>query len=141
MCDLLDHPNDTEMEAYYENEEFSGFYAAIKEKDILCILYFSIEENKRDHGIGSQILNNIINNHPDCRIIVDVELPEDYADNETQRLSRMHFYHKNGFKDTDIIYKWKNTDYQILIYNGKITYNEYQSFWHSLDKKRQKDMD
>lgn len=139
MDDLIQRSH-TEVIAFYDDGNFVGFYCALLFNDILNILYLSIEENERDHGYGSKLLTLIKQSHLNKRIIVDVELPIETALNESQRLARKQFYYRNGFKDTDIKYTWKDVDYQILVYNGKISEKEYHDFWKNLDSKRQKDL-
>jgi len=118
------------MEACYIDDVFAGFYSAVKSNKIISILYLAIEENMRDKGIGTIILSEIKHRHKEKIIILDVESPKDDADNESQRLSRKHFYYKNGFIDTGITYIWKDVEYQIMSYNGTITNKEYKNFFN-----------
>jgi len=138
---LIGHPDDTEIEAYYYNNEFCGFYCSLVFGNMMNIMFFAIEDKMRNHGLGTLILNDIKRKHPGYIIMLDVELPEDNAKNEPQRLARKHFYYNNGFVDTDIIYKWHNVDYQMMSYGKKVSVEEYEQFMNHLDNKREKELD
>jgi len=138
---LLGHPNDTEIEAYYDDNEFCGFYCALIFDDILNIMFFAIEEKMRDHGFGSMVLDSIKQRHQGYRIILDIEEPEIGAKNNDQRLIRKKFYLHNGFKETNVIYNWHGEDYQMMVYGGELTSKEYEHFMSHLDIKRKKELD
>lgn len=139
---LLAHPSDSEMEVFYYNNEFCGFYFAILYQDVVNIMFLAVEPEFRDHHFGSHILDHIKDRHKGKRIIVDIELPEENADNENQRLKRKQFYFKNGFIDTNILYNWHGTDYEMLCYGSPIiTKQEYENFMNHLDHVRKKEMD
>jgi len=137
---LLGH-KDTEIEAYYDEDGFCGFYCALVFGKMMNIMFFAIEERMRNHGIGSMILNNIKNNHPGFLIMLDVEMPIDNAVNNNERIQRKNFYYHNGFKDTEIKYKWHGTDYQMMVYGGELSKEEYEMFMSNLDKARFKEFD
>ena len=61
--------------------------------------------------------------------MVDVEDPDKNEEKKEERLKRIHFYLKVGFKLTNIKYDWNGESYVIMIINGDITKDEFVSFW------------
>ena len=61
--------------------------------------------------------------------MVDVEDPDKNEFKKEERLKRINFYLKAGFKLTNIKYNWNGEDYIILVINGDITEDEFWNFW------------
>jgi len=131
---LVSHPSNLDFKACFDGETLVGLYAILNEGDISHILFLSVEENERDHGYGSQILQEIVSSYATQRILVDIEDPDKPSDKVEIRLRRKHFYLQNGFQPTDIHYVWRGTPYQILIINGTITRQEFDTFWTNYEE-------
>jgi len=101
--------------------------------DLSHIQFLAVEEKYRDEGYGSQILNEIKSRYNGNRIIVDMEDPDEEAKNHLQRMKRAHFYKENGFVDDGIRYCWHDQNFSILIWNGKLDYDEFVYFWERYD--------
>ena len=54
-----------------------GFSNSITHGSITNIVYFAVKPELRSRGYGSQILQAIRRQHPDTRIVVDIEVEED----------------------------------------------------------------
>lgn len=118
----------------YDDDKYVGFVMLFVVEDIAHIIYFAIEEDCRDKGYGTQILKQLDIDYKDYRIVADVEKVEDNAPNNDQRIKRMAFYTRNGYKPSGIEYNWKGDDYLILIVHGTITDEEFSHFWRTLAK-------
>ena len=71
--------------------ELVGFIASWQMDDFSFIEHFAVNPNMRGKGIGSEMLQNFIENSPKP-ILLEVELPRD---NITQK--RISFYTRHGF--------------------------------------------
>ena len=86
----------------------------------------------RGQGTGSSILHLVQQRYPDMRIIVDVEQPKEYAENNAQRIRRKAFYLRCGYQENNFEYNWRETDYTVLSSGGGITHEEFRMFWKHL---------
>lgn len=114
------------------DDSFCGFVCALRWQDLLHIIYFSVEEDLRGKGLGSEILRQLHAENPGMRILVDIEEPTPSSENYAQRLKRKLFYLRNGYGETEIHYRWRTVDYTILSHGGPVTNEELDAFWDAL---------
>ena len=117
--------------ALYDENEFVGLVSTITAGDITHIIYLAIRGDLRGHNYGSQAIELTLGLFPGKRIIADLEAPDDNADNACERISRTHFYAKNGFEKTEVEYEWQGESYVIWSLGGKVTSDEFDKFWES----------
>ena len=79
---------------------------------MIFITYIAINDEIRSKGYGSKILTYLKENNPTLPISLNVEMLDDNASNKEQRIKRVVFYERNGFK------LLKNT-----VSNGKDTFS------------------
>lgn len=120
---------------FFLAEVFCGFYATLSAGDITHILFLAVEDELRDRGYGSQMLELISDHFCRDRIILDIETPEPDAGNNAQRIRRKAFYERSGYRESGIAYRWKKVDYLILVKNGTITEAEFDAFWDAVEEK------
>lgn len=84
--------------AFYDDDLFIGFSYFIKTKDMIFITYIAINDEIRSKGYGSKILTYLKENNPTLPISLNVEMLDDNASNKEQRIKRIKFYERNGFK-------------------------------------------
>ncbi|MBR4558778.1 MAG: GNAT family N-acetyltransferase [Fibrobacter sp.] len=141
---LLDDKIKREFWAFFDKEDgandaapkFCGFSNSISHGDITNIVYFAVEPELRSRGYGSQILQAIRRQHPDTRIVVDIEVEEDSKDAEEleRRNRRREFYTRNGFDSSPVDYVWQGEHYRLLSAGGTITEKEFRDFWKEILK-------
>ena len=133
---LLEKGQDVgEVYAFFDGEKFVGFTCLLSYHTICHVIYFAVAENLRDEGYGTKIIKAVCEAKKRKRVLVDIEMEEDDAPNEAQRVKRKEFYLRNGFKDTEITYRWEGDDYEILSYGGNCTKGEFRAFWSGIYKK------
>lgn len=130
LCD--EKQGHIEMYAFYDDELFCGFAVLLNCNDISHIIYFSILEDLRNRGYGSQVLQSIHRLKSGLRVIVDIERVTETCDNPEQRVKRKQFYLWNGYKETEVKYRWRGDDYEILSYGGDLSDKEFGIFWDTL---------
>ena len=141
---LLDNKIKREFWAFFDKEDgandaapkFCGFSNSISHGDITNIVYFAVEPELRSRGYGSQILQAIRRQHPDTRIVVDIEVEEDSKDAEEleRRNRRREFYLRNGFDSSPVDYVWQGEHYRLLTAGGTVTEKEFRDFWKEILK-------
>lgn len=97
---LLAFQQKVNITAYYESDVFCGFTYDVTVADMVFLMFFAVDEDKRGTGYGSAILSYLKATNPGKTILLNIEPLDENADNYEQRVSRMHFYRKNGFFDT-----------------------------------------
>lgn len=97
--------------------------------NIAHIIYLAIDDALRGHGYGSQALNILHEFYAEKKFMVDIELPDHTAKNEEQRVKRKRFYTRAGYRETEIKYRWRNENYEILSFGGTISKKDYDNFW------------
>ena len=116
--------------------KFCGFSNSISHGDITNIVYFAVVPELRCRGYGSQILQAIRRQHPDTRLVVDIEVEEDSKDAEEleRRNRRRDFYQRNGFDASPVEYHWQGEHYRLLSAGGIVTEKEFRDFWKEILK-------
>ena len=107
----------TEITAYYHGDAFCGFTFTATWEKTLFVLFLAVEDGLRGHGYGSAILTYLRETDPQRQILLNVELLDPEADNYAQRLQRMAFYEKNGFK---FLHKTEDEEKQYFLLEDEI---------------------
>jgi len=133
---LLDDKIKREFWAFFDGDLFCGFSNSITHGSITNIVYFAVVPELRSRGYGSQILQTIRKQHPDTRIVVDIEVEEDSKDAEEleRRNRRREFYTRNGFDSSPVDYVWQGEHYRLLSAGGTVTEKEFRDFWKEILK-------
>ena len=58
---------------------------------------------------------HLIGNNPGKRIIIDIEKEDE---NDPVTITRKNFYRHAGFHDTDVAYRFYGVDYELMVYGG-----------------------
>ncbi len=99
---------------------FVGFVMVLFCGNIVHLYYFAIHEKLRGQKYGEQALNLIRNRYKGRTIWLGVELPDENAENQQQRLRRKRFYYRNGFQDTGVSGEKNGCMLQMMSTDGTI---------------------
>ena len=94
---------------YDESEIPSG-----GESEIFYVAYLGIDAKFRGLGIGSRLLALIAEQNPSAQIVLDVEPPHEDAPNLAQRLRRIEFYGRHGFRRCGKFFNYAGLSFEIL---------------------------
>lgn len=100
---------ESEISRYDENEIPSG-----GESEIFYVAYLGIDAKFRGLGIGSRLLALIVTQNPRAQIVLDVEPPHEDAPNLAQRLRRIEFYGRHGFRRCGKFFNYAGLSFEIL---------------------------
>ena len=100
---------ESEISRYDESGISSG-----GESEIFYVAYLSIDAKFRGLGIGSRLLALIAEQNPSAQIVLDVEPPHEDASNLTQRLRRIEFYGRHGFRRYGKFFNYAGLSFEIL---------------------------
>ena len=125
----------TEVFCFYDVETFVGMACLLNTPTISHIIYLAVDESLRGHGYGSTALELLHQSKPGKKIMVDIEAPNERAENAEQRRMRKKFYLCAGYEETPVKYEWRHENYEILSFGGQISEAEYDGFWENLQKQ------
>lgn len=94
---------------YDESEISSG-----EESEIFYVAYLGIDAKFRGLGVGSRLLALISEQNPRAQIVLDVEPPHEDAPNLAQRLRRIEFYGRHGFRRCGKFFNYADLSFEIL---------------------------
>ena len=85
-----------------------------EESGIFYVAYLGIDAKFRGLGIGSRLLALIVTQNPRAQIVLDVEPPHEDAPNLAQRLRRIEFYGRHGFRRCGKFFNYAGLSFEIL---------------------------
>ena len=129
----------TEVFCFYDGEIFVGMACLLNSPTISHIIYLAVDESLRGHGYGSKALDLLHRSKPGRKIMVDIEIPDEQAENAGQRRMRKKFYLRAGYEETPVKYEWRHENYEILSFGGQVSEAEYDGFWESLRQQTERD--
>ena len=100
---------ESEISRYDESGISSG-----GESGIFYVAYLGIDAKFRGLGIGSRLLALIVTQNPRAQIVLDVEPPHEDAPNLAQRLRRIEFYGRHGFRRCGKFFNYAGLSFEIL---------------------------
>lgn len=104
--------------AFYDKGVFVGVMLNFRTKDAVFVLYLVVNDQVRSSGYGSGIIQWTKSYYGNKCIILNVEPPDENAENNEQRLRRIRFYEKNGFHKTEYQITEGNDSYLVLSTNN-----------------------
>lgn len=85
-----------------------------KQGEFFYVAYLAIDAKFRGLGIGSRLLALISEQNPSAQIVLDVEPPHEDAPNLAQRLRRIEFYGRHGFRRCGKFFNYAGLSFEIL---------------------------
>ncbi|WP_298082232.1 hypothetical protein [uncultured Campylobacter sp.] len=101
--------DESKISRYDESEIPSG-----EESGIFYVAYLGIDAKFRGLGVGSRLLALIVTQNPSAQIVLDVEPPHEDAPNLAQRLRRIEFYGRHGFRRCGKFFNYAGLSFEIL---------------------------
>lgn len=101
--------DESKISRYDESEISSGGGSGI-----FYVAYLGIDAKFRGLGIGSRLLALISEQNPRAQIVLDVEPPHEDAPNLAQRLRRIEFYSRHGFRRCGKFFNYAGLSFEIL---------------------------
>ena len=137
---IMSHVKGTNSIAFYEENNLCGFSYFFANEKTVFILFLAVNDKIRSIGYGSRILAWIREKYPDRVIFLDVEKPDENAENNYQRMKRIAFYERNGIFDTNRSFTYGGVTYEILSTDRKFSEEDYNenliSYFKFFKRKR-----
>lgn len=100
--------------ALYGEDAFVGFMAVTTYRDMAYLFFLAIEKAQRSKGYGAEALRLLRTLYPGKQQVVDMEMLEESAENESQRERRRRFYIRNGYRATGQFLSYLGVNYEVL---------------------------
>ncbi|MCD8040966.1 MAG: GNAT family N-acetyltransferase [Clostridia bacterium] len=114
-----------ELFAAESNGSFIGLANTVTHKQTVYLFFLAVDSAVRGKGYGSEILTEIKRRYNDKKIILCMEELDTSAKNFEERIKRKRFYERNGFNLSGIKSVEAGVWYDLLVYGGEITYEEF----------------
>ena len=115
-----------------QGDENMGLTVTVPYRDLVLIYYLAVDPQKRGQGVGSQVMALWQAQYPGKRIFLEIERPEEGAENQAQRLRRKRFYLRNGLRETGLTVSVFGVPMEVLSLNGPVTFREYHSVYRHI---------
>ena len=137
---IMSHLKGAHSVAFCDGDRLCGFSYFLVNEETVFIFYLAVNNTGRSKGYGSQIISWIRETYPDRDIFLDVEEPDECAENNSQRLKRIEFYRRNGIFETEHSFTYGGVVYRILCINRNFMEEDYYenltSYFKLFKKKR-----
>jgi GNAT superfamily N-acetyltransferase len=110
---------------FSEGDAFVGYAYTITYLDLVYVFYLAVSPAVQSKGYGSRILHHIEEAHPKSRMVLEIEDPEQAAENSKQRQRRKAFYLMNGYTPVGLKTVEGDVIYEMLAKNGTCTAAEF----------------
>lgn len=122
--------------AFEQDGSFCGLAISVKDKDIVLLDYFAIEDAFRNKGCGSRALGMLCEYYHGKRFILEVESTFEEASNKEQRAARKSFYLRNGWSELGIVAFIYETQMELLGYGAGVSFEEYRELYRNIYPER-----
>lgn len=122
----------TGFNVLYKDDTWIGLIYATEYEDIVFVQFLAISELFRSDGYGSKVMDSMRDMHSGNRIVLNIEVLDEQADNYQQRIKRKAFYEKNGFSSSGYIVKEPAERLEMLIVGGSISKEEIEAMYKNL---------
>lgn len=109
-----------------ENGAFLGLAVVLRRGDLALLDYLAVAPEGRGRGVGSETLRQLAERFAGCRLLIEIELPDEAASNNAQRLRRKQFYLRAGFAEMDVRISLGGVPMELLSLGGAVSWEEYR---------------
>ena len=115
---------------YFEDDEgFMGLCATINGPDKVLIDYLAVAKRRRGTGVGTRMLNALLEHYKDFGVFLEIEALDENAKNNSERIRRREFYLKAGLQPMGTYVKLFGVDMELLGKDCHLTFDEYRNFY------------
>lgn len=108
-----------------------GISYVVESPELVFLLYLAVSPDHRGEGIGSDVLWMIKSGCAGRRLFLNIEPVDEYCDNIGQRLRRLRFYERNGFRPQCRYTTPDGMMYMLMSWGGPVSPEEASAFYDS----------
>lgn len=123
--------------AVYDGAAMVGFTCVMHSLDyrIGYIWFLAIAADSRGRGYGSEVLRLLKEKYGDSQLILDMEQLNPEADNYAQRISRLHFYERNGFVRALLGIRYFGMDFELMSCPAPLRLDDFKAMLSQMPNK------
>lgn len=118
---------------------FAGLAITLRNKEIVLLDYFAVEDRFRGEGIGSEGLRALQEKFSDYAFILEIESTRNLTDESDLRVRRKNFYLRNGMQMMDYMVKLFGVEMEMLTSGTYVSYEAYFELYREVFGKRIED--
>lgn len=108
-----------------EEEGFAGLAITVLYEDRVLLDYFAIAPECREKGVGSRALQMLKERYKEKCFFLEIELIDEKAINNAERIRRKAFYKRNGMKEVGVRVCLFGVDMELLTAQKPLTFESY----------------
>ena len=115
---------------YFEDEGgFAGLCTTINGPDTILIDYLAVARKRRGTGVGSRMLQALLEHYKDFGVFLEIEELDDNAENSKERIRRREFYLRQGLVPMNTYANLFGVNMELLGVNCQLSFDEYRDFY------------
>lgn len=118
-----------ELLVIFEKKQPVGLAVTVLHQDMVLLDYFAMARDHRGKNYGSRALKLLKKRYQDRRFLLEIELLNEEAPNQKERIRRKNFYLKNGMRETGICACVFKVPMEVLTDGKPVTFDEYHSIY------------
>ena len=119
----------TDIWYFSDKKGFLGFATTINSPDIILIDYFTVLGKRRGAGNGTKMLKSLIGHYSGRGIFLEIEIPDERAENYEERIKRKRFYMNAGLSPMNTKAKLFGVDMELMGIGCSLDFDEYRNFY------------
>jgi GNAT superfamily N-acetyltransferase len=119
----------TDLWCFEDEGGFAGLCATINGPDVILIDYLAVARKRRGKGVGTRMLRALLEHYADHGVFLEIEEPDENAENSTERVRRREFYLRLGFEPMNTFVNLFGVNMELLGVNCKLDFDEYRDFY------------
>ena len=126
----------TDVLGIYDHEAPVGFAVLLKNADCGYLYFIAIDSRTRSKGYGGAALQRLMETYPGLQLVLDFEVIDEQAENNTQRVRRKNFYLKNGFHETGHYTMLRDDRFEVVCSGGALREAALKDLLHVIHQHR-----
>lgn len=119
----------TDVWYYQSKHRFAGFATTINDESLILLDYLAVIENARGRGIGSRILQHLMNHYSGKGFFVEIESEFEETPDQEERIRRKQFYLRNGMEPSHVMASVFGVKMELLCKGCCVDFNRYHAFY------------
>ena len=119
----------TDIWYFEDGQGFLGLATTINGDGLIHIDYFAVSEKRRGQGHGRKMLKALLDRYSPSGVFLEIEIPDENAENFAERLRRKRFYLGSGLAPMNTRASLFGVGMELLGVDCHLDFNEYRNFY------------
>ena len=119
----------TDVWYYQSGRRFAGFATTINDENLILLDYLAVTESMRGKGVGSRILQQLMEHYSGKGFFVEIESAFEEAPDQAERIRRKQFYMRSGMKPSQVMASVFGVKMELLCKGCRVDFQRYHAFY------------